>query len=206
MVYSVFPADATSTVTITFIDPDGTDVVMADLPTEGSVLWPGMVVDAAGAAADWPGWTLGSDGTWVAGDEFDWARPTVDVRFEYAGDVVEAVEYPVATEDCAVDGGVDGSTADPSPLVMAPDTSTAPGVERSTDPALPVIVVAGVLLAGLVLQRRAVRESGCRALTDRSRRRIGLRRRQATCRAATMRRTRPARPSSARARCRARRA
>jgi hypothetical protein len=155
MTYSVIPSAPTSDLLITFTNPDGSDVVMSGLPTEGSVLWPGMVVDAGGNAADWPGWTREPDGTWVAGDEFDWARPTVDVAFELAGAVVATVDYPAGTADCAIDGGVDSSAADPSPVTKAPDTATASGAGRSTDPALPVIIALGVLVCGLALQSRS---------------------------------------------------
>ena len=47
--YSVVATGTTSnTVTITWINPTGDDVVYADLPLSGRVLWPGAKVDANG--------------------------------------------------------------------------------------------------------------------------------------------------------------
>ena len=63
-----------TTVTITFLHPTdpSKNVVYADLPLTGSILWPGAEVDGLGNPIDWPGWTWnGSE--WVAGDEWDWA-------------------------------------------------------------------------------------------------------------------------------------
>lgn len=71
--------DATG-LTITWINPDGDDIVMSGLPLSGSVRWPGATVDAAGQPTDWPGWRW-ENGTWVQGDGYDWVRPTVQVRF-----------------------------------------------------------------------------------------------------------------------------
>ncbi len=65
-----------TTVDITWVNPNGNDVPMNNLPLTGRVLWPGAVVNADGTPADWPGWRL-VNGEWVEGDEFDWVRPTV---------------------------------------------------------------------------------------------------------------------------------
>ena len=54
------------------------------------------MVDGLGNPVDWPGWTW--DGTkWVAGDEWDWTRPSVKVRFE--GNVNASAEVTVAYPD-----------------------------------------------------------------------------------------------------------
>lgn len=88
------------TVTITWINPTGDDVVQADLPLDGRVLWPGAVVAADGSPLDWPGWRL-EDGEWVVGDEFDWVRPSVDVRFEANPELTKTAAYPPSSPSCA---------------------------------------------------------------------------------------------------------
>ena len=76
--YAVVPnGTPNTTVTITWINPTGPDVVQSGLPLSGTVLWPGAVVGADGKGADWPGWSQAADGSWVEGDEFDWVRPSV---------------------------------------------------------------------------------------------------------------------------------
>jgi uncharacterized repeat protein (TIGR01451 family) len=84
LTYEVTDAAPGEKVTITFVNPDGEDVVISGLPLSGKVLWPGSVIDAEGNPIDWPGWRL-EDGVWVEGDEFDWVRPTVTVKVETDG-------------------------------------------------------------------------------------------------------------------------
>ena len=88
-------------VTITFINPGGPDIVFADQPLSGKILWPGAVLDGQGNIVDWPGWTLNPDGTWTQGDEFDWVRPSVQVNFEVNPSATVTVDYPPATSACA---------------------------------------------------------------------------------------------------------
>jgi LPXTG-motif cell wall-anchored protein len=85
-----------SEVTITFVNPDGADVVYADQPASGTVLWPGMEVSSDGAGEDWPGWTKNEDGTWVRGDSYDWAAETVQVIITADADTVTTSTYPNA--------------------------------------------------------------------------------------------------------------
>ncbi|ACZ32027.1 LPXTG-motif cell wall anchor domain protein [Xylanimonas cellulosilytica DSM 15894] len=100
--YAVTATGTTNdTVTITWQNPAGSDVVLADLPLTGRVLWPGAVVGANGEALDWPGWTQQADGTWVEGDEFDWVRPSVDVLFEVNPEASATVAYPPSSPSCA---------------------------------------------------------------------------------------------------------
>ncbi|GAB2471488.1 hypothetical protein GCM10007967_27410 [Xylanimonas ulmi] len=101
--YAVVPTGTpNTTVTITWENPSGADVVMADLPLSGRVLWPGAVVDASGKAADWPGWHQ-ENGAWVEGDEFDWVRPAVDVEFKVNPEATVSVAYPPSSPQCATD-------------------------------------------------------------------------------------------------------
>ncbi|WP_402468335.1 LPXTG cell wall anchor domain-containing protein [Isoptericola aurantiacus] len=94
------PVTPPEDVTITWLNPDGDDVVMADQPLSGRVLWPGAEVDGAGNALDWPGWRL-VDGEWVVGDEWDWVRPSVRVLFEVNPEAEVTVSYPESTPECA---------------------------------------------------------------------------------------------------------
>ena len=89
-----------TTVTITWINPTGPDVVYAGLPLSGVVLWPGAVQDSNGKGIDWPGWHQASDGTWVEGDEFDWVRPSVDVKFEVNPEATITEAYPPSSPTC----------------------------------------------------------------------------------------------------------
>lgn len=89
-----------TTATITWVHPGGTDVVLTDQPLNGTLLWPGAVLDAKGTAVDWPGWTQQPDGTWTRGDAFDWARQPVQVRFEVNPSTVATVSYPSVAGAC----------------------------------------------------------------------------------------------------------
>ena len=94
----VFGTDA-DTLTMTWLNPTGDDVVYSDLPLSGKVLWPGAVVDAEGQPLDWPAWRL-VDGVWVEGDEFDWVRPSVDVLFQVNPEETVTVAYPPSMPEC----------------------------------------------------------------------------------------------------------
>lgn len=99
--YAVTPPRAEDgTVEIAFVNPGGGQEVLEAQPLSGSVLWPGAVVDDAGAPVDWPGWRL-VDGAWVAGDEYDWVRPSVQVSFTVGEHLASAVvAYPSSAPDC----------------------------------------------------------------------------------------------------------
>jgi LPXTG-motif cell wall-anchored protein len=122
-----------TTVTLTWINPTGPDVVYAGLPLSGVVLWPGAVVGADGKGIDWPGWHQASDGTWVEGDEFDWVRPSVDVTFEVNPQATVHIAYPPSSPVCL--------TSPPGGQVLAEEL---PGTgANATAP----LVAAGALLA-----------------------------------------------------------
>ena len=90
-----FPAGQSAT--ITFLNPNGADIVYEDQPLSGAVLWPG----ASESPPDWPGWIL-QDGVWVAADDgFLWARGNISVLFEVNPSTVLTVSYPQSTEACA---------------------------------------------------------------------------------------------------------
>jgi len=48
--------------TVTFVNPDGDDYVVTDLPLTGALLWPGA---SATEPLQWPGWELLPDGTYI---------------------------------------------------------------------------------------------------------------------------------------------
>jgi LPXTG-motif cell wall-anchored protein len=153
------------TVTITFVNPTGgPDVVYADQPLSGTVTWPGAVTDASGAGVDWPGWRL-EGGTWVQGDEFDWAAgSSVEVDFHVNPTASVVTAYPRSTASCltspersdVLSAGSDvvaGGVAASGPRVRA-EVLSATGA--TTGPV--VLVGAGLVLAGaagvLVARRR----------------------------------------------------
>ena len=65
----------------------------------GSVLWPGAELDGDGHPSDWPGWRI-EDGIWVEGDQFDWVRPSADVRFEVNPEATIMVDDPPSVPFC----------------------------------------------------------------------------------------------------------
>lgn len=141
-------ATGVETVDITFVGPDGADVVHTGQPLSGTVLWPGAVVDAVGAPVDWPGWRQ-EDGAWVAGDEYDWVRPSVEVAFAIGDRSASTVAaYPDSAPGC------DPERSDV--LVAVDDPVAAPPAERaevlsatgSTSGPL-VLISAGLVLAGV---------------------------------------------------------
>lgn len=99
--YTVNPVGSPNDkVTITFINPTGPSVVYPDQPLSGTVLWPGAVPGPDGKGIDWPGWTQLPDGSWVEGDEYDWVRPDVTVKFEVNPFRDVSVAYPPSSPSC----------------------------------------------------------------------------------------------------------
>ena len=132
--------------TITFLNPNGADIVYEDQPLSGAVLWPG----ASESPPDWPGWIL-EDGVWVAADDgFLWARGNISVLFEVNPSTVLTVSYPQTTEACAdpenvpdVVGGV---------VITPPTTPTQiDGVEVLPFTGVPGGALAAVAFAALSL-------------------------------------------------------
>jgi len=123
---SVSNLPGADSVTITFINPGGADIVFADQPLSGKILWPGAVLDAGGNIVDWPGWTLHPDGTWTQGDAFDWVRPTVQVNFEVNPDVTLTVDYPPESSACANPPPALGIVKDNDAPITTVDTSQGP--------------------------------------------------------------------------------
>jgi hypothetical protein len=155
-------------VTITFVNPAGPDVVHADQPLAGSVLWPGAVVGPDGRGADWPGWTKRADGSWVTGDEFDWVRPSVQVLFDVGGAAATVtVAYPPSSPTCLTDPPKVVVVADPPPtatpsatpttvVAAAPQTTASTTVVLAANPTSTVLSATGaevqpLLLAGIAL-------------------------------------------------------
>ncbi|MHA7133632.1 peptidase [Oerskovia turbata] len=101
--YLVYDVDVTGTpndtVTITWLNPSGANVVQAGLPLSGRVLWPGATVDAQGNPTGWPGWVF-ENGEWVEGGPFTWVRPSVDVLFQVNPETTVSVSYPPSSPNC----------------------------------------------------------------------------------------------------------
>ncbi|MBO0901186.1 LPXTG cell wall anchor domain-containing protein [Cellulomonas sp. zg-ZUI22] len=141
-----------TTVTVTFVNPTGPDVVLADQPLSGSVLWPGAVVGADGTGLDWPGWRL-ENGTWVVGDEYDWVRPSVEVQFSVNPTASAVVAYPPSSPVCLTQperadvlsagvepaaGGTQAAPAERAEVLSATGSSAGPIA----------LIGAGLVLAG----------------------------------------------------------
>ncbi|MFE5341993.1 LPXTG cell wall anchor domain-containing protein [Isoptericola sp. NPDC056578] len=166
------------TVTITWLNPSGDDVVQAGLPMSGRVLWPGAVVDSSGAPLDWPGWRL-ENGVWVEGDEFDWVRPSVDVKLEVNPELTMTAAYPPSSPSCATNppGTVPpdepGEPGDPTPGTTVPAAVPADGAPpAAAPPASGFLPQTGAGVAGLVAAAAALVAAGGLA--------VGLARRRRT--------------------------
>jgi len=151
------------TVTITWLNPGGDDVVQSGLPMSGTVLWPGAEVDASGAPLDWPGWRL-EDGVWVEGDEFDWVRPTVDVKLEVNPELTMTAAYPPSSPSCATNppGTVPPEEpGEPTPGTTVPAAVPADGAPpAAAPPASGFLPQTGAGVAGLVAAAAALVAAG----------------------------------------------
>jgi hypothetical protein len=149
-----------TTVTITWVNPSGADVVYANQPLSGRVLWPGAVVDSAGKPVDWPGWHKTADGAWVQGDEFDWVRPSVQVHFKVNPEATVAVAYPASSPQCSVNPQafvLADSPTDPSAAVLAATGSN--GVGPTLLGAAGLVVVGALVVTLTVVARRRRRSA-----------------------------------------------
>ncbi|GAA1730031.1 hypothetical protein GCM10009809_26970 [Isoptericola hypogeus] len=156
-----------NTVSITWINPGGADVVQSGLPLSGRVLWPGAEVAADGSPLDWPGWRL-VDGVWVEGDEFDWVRPSVDLLLEVNPELSATAAYPPSSPNCATNPPgtpPDNPPTEPGETVPAalppadapPSSSWLPqtGAEVATLAAVAAgLVAVGALTVAAVRRRR----------------------------------------------------
>lgn len=145
-----------TTVTVSFVNPDGEDVVYADQPLSGTVLWPGAVVDASGKGVDWPGWRLEA-GKWVVGDEFDWVRPSVEVAFEVNPTASAVVAYPPSSPVCLTEPERSDVLVAGGSKPAAPPAARAEVLSATGSTVGPIALVAGGLLlagAGGVLAAR----------------------------------------------------
>jgi hypothetical protein len=133
-------------VDISFVNPDGPNIVYPNQPLSGRLLWPGAEVDSEGEAVDWPGWQF-IDGRWVELDDgFAFTRDNVLVRVELNPTAEERVAYPPPTSDCA------GPNAEVLDLVLErPDPSTTDVASASSVLALTGTEVVGLTAAAVVL-------------------------------------------------------
>ncbi len=91
----------TGLLTINWIDSANKIVAtQTNMPLNGSVLWPGAIVDANKKATDWPGWIL-VGGQWIEGnDGFELTRPAVKMQFSLNPTKTVVVNYPSAISGC----------------------------------------------------------------------------------------------------------
>ncbi|GAA3795785.1 peptidase [Cellulomonas soli] len=133
-----------TTVTLTFVNPDGQSVVYPDLPLSGQVRWPGAVVGADGKGIDWPGWKQLADGTWIEADDgYAWVRPNVTVKLQVNPEASVTVAYPPSTPTCL--------TGPPTTVVLAESPAAKSSVVTAVLAAtgadvLPFAIVAVALL------------------------------------------------------------
>lgn len=148
------------TVTITWVDPVGPDVVQSGLPLSGQTYWPGTVLEG-GAVVDWPGWTRNPDGSWTEEDAYSFARPSVQIEFQVNPTATTVVAYPPATAVCAgpatdatpvstgrlpVAGAPVEQAAAPLPatgVVAAPEVARAPEVATPAGPTSAALAATG---------------------------------------------------------------
>ncbi len=133
---------------ITFVNPDGPDVVHENMPMSGRVLWPG----ANDNPKDWPGW-IQVDGAWVPSDDgYLWARGTITVVFEVNPTVTATVTYPGPGGICADPDQVLGVVITPPP---PPPTDEVEGVEQlpftGIDSGALIMVAVAILSLGTLL-------------------------------------------------------
>src|SRR5690606_6630559 len=83
-----------SELTVTWINPAGESVVLANQPLTGRLLWPGVELGADGKPTDYPGWVRNADGTWAQGDAMSWVAGSVDVNFKANPEATATVQYP----------------------------------------------------------------------------------------------------------------
>jgi hypothetical protein len=140
------PGSTATTVTITWLNPSGPNVVYANQPLSGTVNWPGAVV-VNGRGVDWPGWTQLANGTWVEGDEYNWVRPSVQVLFQVNPEATVTVAYPPSSPNCLTNPP---QVLSASQRLSATGTDAGPMLTLAT-----VLTVAGAaVLGGLAWRRR----------------------------------------------------
>ena len=150
-----------TTATITWLNPNGPNVVYANQPLSGKVLWPGAVPGPGGKGVDWPGWRQLPNGTWVEGDEFNWVRPSVKVKFAVgpeatataqgtatAGATATAeatvtVAYPPSSPTCL--------TSPPNTQVLADNPVQPAAAVAPADPSAAVLSATGSEVQPLLL-------------------------------------------------------
>ncbi|WP_402374049.1 LPXTG cell wall anchor domain-containing protein [Isoptericola rhizosphaerae] len=141
--------DPSTTVTLTWHNPDGENFVQADQPLEGRVLWPGAYPERFVELSADDGWELVNN-MWQNTRDFGWAVGTVDVTFTVNPEVTIPVTFPQDTDGC-----IDEEVPPPGDTVAGP-----PGPGASTIPFLPqtggevlglLAVAAGLLAAGAVI-------------------------------------------------------
>ncbi|MDQ0372100.1 peptidase [Cellulomonas humilata] len=133
-------------VTITFINPSGPSVVYADQPLTGTVLWPGAVPGPDGRGIDWPGWRQLPNGTWVEGDEFDWVRPSVKVKFEVNPEETVTVAYPPSSPSCNTNPPTTVVLVDDPKAVVLVDSPSSATLSATGSETQPLIIAGGALI------------------------------------------------------------
>ncbi|WP_347049271.1 Ig-like domain-containing protein [Flavobacterium olei] len=89
-------------VTINWIDSANNIVAtQTNMPLNGTVLWPGTILNANNKPTDWPGWVL-VKGQWTEGnDGFELTRPAVNMQFSLNPTKSVSVNYPSALSGCS---------------------------------------------------------------------------------------------------------
>jgi len=173
--YTIVPIGFTSNgpATLTFFDVNGNFVDQQIVSTlSGQVIYPGASANASGEGADWPGWKLAPDGSWIPDSSDAILREGLTIQIEVNPTATTTVSYPAADTPCAnPPSSSPPSTTQPCVPGQNNDSNPAddcdpcvPGENNDSNPAadctLPrtgggpgngVIIGAGALLAGVLL-------------------------------------------------------
>src|SRR4051812_7638064 len=153
------------TMTITFDNPNGPDLVFANRPLSGTLTFPGVVI-TNGKVIDWPGWTQNADGTWAKGDEFDWVRAGMLIHFKVNPEADATAMYPGATAACNPPTTEVLDEPDPTPSVTEVSEVLAEGDQAvlsatgSNDAPLLIAAIAFVVIGGAAVTIVAVSRRG----------------------------------------------
>ncbi|QFU76769.1 hypothetical protein EY643_14520 [Halioglobus maricola] len=121
-----------SDVTVELLSTEGRLVQrLQNQPSTGTVLWPGMVVDAFDNGVGWPGW-IEEDGVWS--EVPDDRVPELVLRLSVNPEVEVTLGYPPATPACLTQ---------PPGTLPAPSPAPAPGSPTTTDTNTPQAIPVG---------------------------------------------------------------
>lgn len=145
--------------TLTWVNPDGEDLVQEGLPLSGRVFWPGTVI-IGGVVVDWPGWVQQPDGSWTEHDAYDFTRPQIQVILSVNPEASTVVSYPPESAACANPPTRTSQVADvvvTSDVLAAAETQSQVLAVTGANSWPLLAVSGGLVLLGAALVATAVR-------------------------------------------------